>query len=62
MLTTKQAGKALGVNDSRIRQLILAGRLKATKLGHMWIIQKKDLYNIKKVPIGNPNWLKKGGK
>ena len=43
ILTTKQAAKALRVNDSRVRQLILSGRLPAIKFGRDWIIQKKDL-------------------
>ena len=43
VLTTKEAGDRLGVNASRVRQLILAGRLHARKFGGGWIIQEKDL-------------------
>ena len=56
ILTTKQAAKALRVNDSRVRQLILSGRLPAIKIGRDWIIQKKDL---KKVENRNPGRPKK---
>ena len=43
ILTTTQAAKILKVNDSRVRQLILSGRLPAQKLGRDWIIKEKDL-------------------
>jgi len=43
LLSAKQAGKILGVNDSRVRQLILAKRLPAIKIGDSWVIQEKDL-------------------
>jgi len=53
-LTTIQAAKALNVNDSRVRQLILAGRLPAQKFGRDWLIQKKDL----KLVLAEPSNLK----
>ena len=61
LLTCKQAAKALGVNDSRVRQLILAGRLPAKKFGPMWLIREKDLSKVANRKVGNPNWVKKGG-
>ncbi len=61
ILTTKQAAKELGVNDSRVRQLILAGRLPATKFGRDWMIKEKDLAKVADRKVGNPNWVKKGG-
>jgi len=54
MLTTKQAAKILKVNDSRIRQFILAGRLPAKKLGHMWIIKENDLEKVADRKPGRP--------
>ena len=54
ILTTKQAAKALGINDSRVRQLILSGRLSATKIGRDWIIQKKDLKKVENRKPGRP--------
>ena len=59
ILTTKQAAKELGVNDSRVRQLILAGRLPAKKFGEVWMIRKKDLSKVANRKPGRP---KKGGK
>jgi excisionase family DNA binding protein len=43
MLTTKQAAGKLGVHDSRVRQVILEGKLKATKFGNAWVIDEQDL-------------------
>ena len=54
ILTTKQAAKALGINDSRVRQLILSGRLSAIKIGRDWIIQKKDLKKVENRKPGRP--------
>lgn len=47
-LTTKEAAKYLGVNESRIRQLCLDGTLKATKVPPheqrgMWYIEKESV-------------------
>lgn len=53
-LTTKQAAKILGVNDSRIRQLILAGRLPATRFGWSWMIKAEDLEKVKDRKPGRP--------
>ena len=50
-LTTDQAGKLLGVTVRRVRALIEAGRLPASKFGKVWMINKKDL---KKVAVRKP--------
>jgi len=52
ILTTKQAAARLHCSDSRIRQLILEGKLPATKLGRDWIITTKnlDLFWLGKLP------------
>ena len=60
LLTTKQAGERLKVNDSRVRQLILAGRLPAQKFGSAWMIKEKDLAKVADRKTGRPGWLKKG--
>jgi excisionase family DNA binding protein len=56
-LTTDQAGKILGVTVRRVRALIEAGRLPASKFGKVWMINKKDL---KKVAIRKPGRPKGG--
>ena len=43
LLTTAEAGRILGVNASRVRQLILAGRLPARKLGRDLFVDERDL-------------------
>ncbi len=54
LLSAKQAGKILGVNDSRVRQLILAKRLPAIKIGDSWVIQEKDLRFVADRKPGRP--------
>ena len=62
-MTTREAGKRLGINDSRVRQLIIEGRLPATKFGNAWMIQEKDLKKVANRKPGRPQkWGKKGGK
>lgn len=47
-LTTKEAAERLGVGDSRIRQLILEGKLIAVKAGRDWLINVSDLRLMEK--------------
>lgn len=47
-LTTRQAAERLGVSDSRIRQLILEGKLVAVKAGRDWLIKTSDLRLMEK--------------
>jgi excisionase family DNA binding protein len=54
LLTTKIAATMLHVNDSRVRQLILSGRLPATKIGRDWIIKEKDLKKVENRKHGRP--------
>ena len=54
LINTKKAGEILGVNDSRIRQLILAGRLPARKIGRDWLIKKRDLKKVENRKVGRP--------
>ena len=54
IITTREASKILGVNKSRVIQLILAGRLKATKLGNMYVMKEKDLEKVKNRKPGRP--------
>jgi excisionase family DNA binding protein len=56
---TTAAAKALGVSGGRVRQLILAGRLKAEKIGPAWLILVRDLEAVRDRPPGRP-WHKKG--
>lgn len=54
-LTAKQAAERLEVNDSRIRQLIISGRLPAEKYGNLWLIEESDLELVAdRKPTGRP--------
>ena len=50
LLTTQEAAEELGVTDSRVRQLIIDGKLPAQKFGRSHMIKRSDL---KDVAIGN---------
>lgn len=51
MLTTTQAAELLGVNASRVRQLIIAGKIKATRIGpRMLVIDEAEIEAYRKTP------------
>jgi excisionase family DNA binding protein len=54
LLSTTQAADILGVKQARVRQLILAGRLPARKIGRDWVIRQKDLELVMVRPVGRP--------
>ncbi len=54
MLTTSQAADSLGVTPQRVRALIVAGRLKAVKVGRDWLIEPPDLEAVKVRKAGRP--------
>jgi excisionase family DNA binding protein len=58
-LTTAQAAELLGVNASRVRQMILAGQLKARKQGRDWLIDERSL---RAVTVRTPGRPKRGSK
>lgn len=54
-LTARQAAERLGVNDSRVRQLIQSKKLPAEKYGNLWLINEADLELVKdRKPTGRP--------
>lgn len=54
IINTKQAAEILKVDQSRIRQLILRGKLPAQKIGRDWAILEKDLKLVAVRPLGRP--------
>lgn len=47
-MTTQEAAKELGLNDSRIRQMLLAGELKGQKFGERpWAIPRTEVERLK---------------
>lgn len=59
IIGTAEAAKRLGVNASRVRALIDAKRLKATKVGNVWLIDPKDLEAVKTRKVGRPRKARK---
>ena len=53
-LTTAQAASLLGVSPSRVRQLVLGGRLPATKMGRDLLIRESDLALVTERKPGRP--------
>ncbi len=54
LLTTTQAAAILGVDASRVRQLVAAGRLPAIKPGYDWLITRADV-EAARAPAGTGN-------
>lgn len=53
-LTTQQAAAKLGVTVSRVRQLVLNGRLPAEKFGRDLVIKESDLKLVEDRRPGRP--------
>ena len=58
LLTTKEAGKILGITAQRVLFLINEGRLPAKKIGRDFVIQKKDLKLVANRKPGRPQMKK----
>jgi excisionase family DNA binding protein len=54
MLSTHEAGQRLGLTDSSIRRLILAGHLRAVKRGRDWWVPADALADVTRRPVGRP--------
>ena len=53
-LTTDEAAQELGVTPARVRQMIRAGQLPATRFGRAHVIYRKDLALVEERPVGRP--------
>ena len=62
IISTAEAARRLGVTANRVRVLIRSKRLKATKVGHDWLIDPKDLDAVKERKVGRPRKSRKGTK
>jgi excisionase family DNA binding protein len=60
LLTTQQAAERLGITDSRVRQLVLEGRLQAQKFGRSNMIRAADLKAVEGIKRGRPPKPKTG--
>lgn len=54
LLTVAEVACELGLSASRVRALIAAGRLKASKLGSQWIVIASDVDAVRTRVSGRP--------
>jgi excisionase family DNA binding protein len=54
VLSLPEAARRLGVNESRVRQRIAAGSLRAEKVGGRWLLDEADLADAGERPVGRP--------
>jgi excisionase family DNA binding protein len=62
LISVTEAAKRLNVTPTRIRAMISSGRLKATKVGNVWVISPKDLEAVKDRKVGRPRKARKSRK
>lgn len=54
-ITTTEAAERLGISSARVRQLVLSGKLPATKFGPVNMVKETDLALVKNRPAaGRP--------
>jgi excisionase family DNA binding protein len=54
LLTTKDVAAKLGISDTRVRQIIISGKLPAQKFGNVLLIQESDLKLLENRTVGRP--------
>lgn len=47
-IDVKEAARRLGVNDSRVRQLLRAGDLRGRRLGNVWVIPAEEVARLER--------------
>jgi excisionase family DNA binding protein len=62
IIDTTEAARRLNVTPTRVRAMINSGRLKATKVGIVWMIDPKDLEAVKDRKVGRPRKVRKTSK
>jgi excisionase family DNA binding protein len=62
IISAAEAAKRLNVTPTRVRAMISSGRLKATKVGNMWVLDPKDLEAVKNRKVGRPRKARKTSK
>ncbi len=62
LISAAEAANRLNVTSSRVRKMIASGRLKATKVGNMWLIDPKDLDAVENRKVGRPRKSRKSSK
>lgn len=51
-ISTTEAADIIGVNDSRVRQLLRAGELSGKRFGRDWLILRRDAERFQRSPRG----------
>jgi excisionase family DNA binding protein len=54
MMTLNQAAEALGVTPATLRQQIAAGRLTASKIGPLWVVEELEVDRYRRESQGRP--------
>ena len=54
MIGTQKAAELLGVSQRRVSALIESGKLKASRVGNMWVIAPADLEAVRVRKPGRP--------
>ena len=62
IIDTTEAARRLNVTPTRVRAMINSGRLKATKIGIVWMIDPKHLEAVKDRKVGRPRKVLKTAK
>jgi len=53
-ITVAQAAVLLDISAMRVRQLIQTGRLSASKMGPIWLVERMDLAAVRVRKVGRP--------
>jgi len=58
LCSVTETAKALGVNDSRVRQLLRGELLRGCKIGKQWTVHREEIerFKAKERKAGNPNF------
>lgn len=59
--TTSEAAKLVGYSTGRVRQLALAGRIRAVKLGRQWLVHEDSLLEYRATAKPGPKPKKEQG-
>lgn len=51
-LTLEQAGQELGLSPDTLRSQIRNGRLRATKLGPIWVVSRREIDRYRRQYLG----------
>jgi len=53
-ITANEVAQRLGLTESQVCRLIRSGKIKARKIGYMWLVDEKDIiYTRQRMPKRN---------